>query len=225
MTTGRAPGCAPARRSPGSVERSGKVWAVELVRSMAPLREGPDICIGVGPSNMNSGESGADRIRRHVRARYIDPARRDGGNTVTIRVGDVARDLQLGNRVPAVCSALGSKLLLEQAGLRLVERRGPRRGTTTEFHYALAGRRAESGTEEVEVRNPAPPLRGSVDNAPREPRSPATSGARHTLYLVSCVKTKRNRSCGREGSLCIAVVPEGPGFRRGDRRSMAHLVG
>ena len=67
---------------------------------------------------MNPGESGADRIRRHVRARYIDPVRRDGGNTVTIRAGDVARDLHLGNRVPTVCSALGSKLLLEQAGPR-----------------------------------------------------------------------------------------------------------
>ena len=140
---------------------------------------------------MTSGESGADRIRRHVRARYIDPARRDGGNTVTIRAGDVARDLQLVNRVPAVCSALGSKLLLEQAGLRLVERRGPRQSTTTEFHYAFAGRHAESGTEDVEAINASPRLRRSVDNAAREPTPPAASRARRTLYLVSCVKTKR----------------------------------
>ena len=158
---------------------------------MARLRGAPDICIGKGPLNNTSGESGADRIRRHVRTRYVDPARRDGRNTVTIRAGDVARDLQLVNRVPEVCSALGSKLLLEQAKLRLVERRGPRQSTTTEFHYALAGRRAESGTEEIEVRNPAPPLRGSVDNAPGEPTPAAASGARRTLYLVSCVKTKR----------------------------------
>ena len=141
---------------------------------------------------MNSGESRADRIRRHVRVRYLDPAWRDGRNTVTIRAGDVAHDLHLGNRVPAVCSALGSKLLLEQSGLRLVERRGPGQSTTTEFRYAFAGGRTESGTEEVGVRNSAPRLRGSVDNAPEEPAPPAASGARHTLYLVSCVKTKRN---------------------------------
>ena len=141
---------------------------------------------------MNPGESGADIIRRHVRARYIDPVRRDGGNTMTIRAGDVARDLHLGNRVPAVCSALGSKLLLEQAGLRLVERRGPRQSTTTEFRYAFAGRRVESGTEEVEARSTTPRRRRSVDNAPREPAPPATPGAGHTLYLVSCVKTKRD---------------------------------
>ena len=141
---------------------------------------------------MNSGESRADRIRRHVRTRYIDPARRDGGNTVTIRAGDVARDLHLGNRVPAVCSALGSKLLLEQAGLRLVERRGPRQSTTTEFRYALAGGRAESGTEEAEATRAGSRLRRSVDSAPREPGPPPTSGTRHTLYLVSCVKTKRD---------------------------------
>ena len=140
---------------------------------------------------MTSSESGADRIRRHVRIRYIDPARRDGENTVTIRAGDVARDLQLGNRAPAVCNALGSKLLLEQARLRLVERRGPRQSTTTEFHYAFAGTGAESGTEEVETRNAAPPLRRSLDNVAREPVQPAASGARRRLYLVSCVKTKR----------------------------------
>ena len=146
---------------------------------------------------MNPVESGADRIRRHARVQYIDPARRDGRNTVTIRAGDVTRELHLGNRVPAVCSALGSKLLLEQAGLRLVERRGPRQSTTTEFRYALAGGRAESGTDEAEVRNATPRLARSVDNALREPAAPApaapaTTGARHTLYLVSCVKTKRD---------------------------------
>ena len=141
---------------------------------------------------MNSGESGADRIRRHVRVRYIDPARRGGGNTVTIRAGDVARELDVRNRVPAVCSALGSKLLLEQAGLRLVERRGPLQSTTTEFLYALVGGYAESHTETVEESDAGPRLQRSVDNAPQEPAPAAASGARHTLYLISCVKTKRN---------------------------------
>ena len=155
--------------------------------------------MGEGPSSMNSGESGADRIRRHVRDQYIDPARRNGRNTVTIRAGDVARELHLGNHVPAVCSALGSKLLAEQAGLRLVERRGPRQSTTTEFHFEFAGRRAESGTEEVEVRYATPRLARPVDDAPREPTPPAASGARHTLYLVSCVKTKRTiRTAAKE---------------------------
>ena len=89
---------------------------------------------------MNAGESGADRIRRHVRSRYIDPTRRAGRTRVTIRAGDVARDLSLSNRVPSICSALGSKLLLEQAGLVLLDRRGPRQSTTTEFDYAFLGR-------------------------------------------------------------------------------------
>ena len=141
---------------------------------------------------MNSGESGADRIRRHVRGRYIDPARRDGRNIVTIRAGDVARELHLGNRVPAVCSALGSELLLEQAGLRLVERRGPRQSTTTEFRYTFAGGRAESRREEVEATSAGSRQRRSVGSAPQEPGPLPTSGTQHTLYLVSCVKTKRD---------------------------------
>ena len=164
----------------------------DAARNHAPAAGARNLILIDARLSSRSPRYRADRIRRHVRVRYIDPARRDGKNTVTIRAGDVARDLHLRNRVPAVCSALGSKLLLEQAGLRLVERRAPRQSTTTEFRYTFAGGRAESGTEEVGVRNSAPRLRGSVDNAPREPAPPATSGARHTLYLVSCVKTKRD---------------------------------
>ena len=182
--------------------------AVELVLPVAPLREVPEICIGEGPSNMNSGESGADRIRGHVRIRYIDPARRGGRSTVTIRAGDVARELDLRNRVPAVCSALGSKLLLEQAGLRMVERKGPRQSTTTEFLYEFVGGHAECRTEAVEESDAAPRLRRSVDKAPGEPAPPAASGARHTLYLISCVKTKRN-TCAPAKDLYVS-----PWFRK-----------
>ena len=139
---------------------------------------------------MSSGESGADRIRRHVRARYIDPARHDGRSTVTVRAGDVARDLGLRNRVPAVCSALGSRLLLEQAGLLLVDRNGPRQSTTTEFRFAFAGERVESGKKEIVVEYAARRPRELVDNVPRGSGPPAAPGTRHTLYLVSCVKTK-----------------------------------
>ena len=109
-----------------------------------------------------------------------------------VRAGDVARDLRLRNRVPAVCSALGSKLLLEQARVCLVERRGPRQSTTTEFHYALAGGRVESGTEHVGRRSPSPGPRRVRDDAPRELTSPEALAPGHTLYLVSCVKTKRD---------------------------------
>ncbi len=187
----------PAVARPG--REAGDAPTVELALPVTLPGGAPDICIGEGPSDMNSGESGADRIRRHVRARYIDAARREGGNTVTIRAGDVARELRLGNRVPAVCSALASKLLLDQAGLRLVERRGPRQSTTTEFRYAFAGGRVENGTEEVEVRNPAPLSQRSVNNASQEAAPPAASGALSTLYLVSCVKTKRNtRAAAKE---------------------------
>lgn len=141
---------------------------------------------------MNAGESGADRIRRHVRSRYIDPTRRAGRTRVTIRAGDVARDLGLSNRVPSICSALGSKLLLEQAGLVLLDRRGPRQSTTTEFDYAFLGRAVESGTNEAEVRKPSPHPPRILPNAPHEPALPVAAGTGDALYLVSCVKTKRN---------------------------------
>ncbi len=118
---------------------------------------------------------------------------------MTIRAGDVARELRLGNRVPAICSALESKLLLDQAGLRLVERRGPRQSTTTEFRYAFSGGCAESSTEAVGGSHPAPVSQRFVNSAPQEAAPPAASGARNPLYLVSCVKTKRHtRAAAKE---------------------------
>ena len=77
----------------------------------------------------------ADKIRLHA-ARYIDSARQASRDMVTIRAGDVGWDLGLYKRIPAVCSALGSRMFLEQEGLRLLERKGPRQSTTTEFRYA-----------------------------------------------------------------------------------------
>ena len=72
-----------------------------------------------------------------ARARHIEPSRQAGRETVPLRAGDVTRDLGLKNRMPAVCSALGSKVFLREAGVRLVERVGPRQSTTTEFRFEM----------------------------------------------------------------------------------------
>ena len=86
---------------------------------------------------MPDGERLADRIRQHVRLRIVDPARQTGVEKVTIRAGDVVRELGVKDRSPAVCSALASKKFLDQAGLRLLERHGPHESTTTEFCYEI----------------------------------------------------------------------------------------
>ncbi len=134
---------------------------------------------------MQEGGSRADRIRMHTRLHYIEPARRAGKLTVAVRAGDVARDWGLNNRVPSICSALESKLFLEQSGLQLLERRGPHRSTTTEFHYAILDGPAESGSV---ADKPAAPRSAPESHMGRAVRSDNDTGNR--LYLVSCVKTK-----------------------------------
>lgn len=130
----------------------------------------------------------ADRIRENVRARHIEPARQARRKAVTLRAGDIARDMGLNNRAPAVCTALASKLFLREAGLRLVERVGPRQSTTTEFRFEIldrsAGEPISGSTERVSAPSP------STRIVPKR-RSAPDMGDGRRLFLVSCVKTKR----------------------------------
>jgi hypothetical protein len=59
----------------------------------------------------------ANRIRQFVRDHYIAPARAVGRGEITIRAGDVQREMSLTNAMPAVCSAIGSSPLVRGSGL------------------------------------------------------------------------------------------------------------
>jgi len=142
---------------------------------------------------MQESGSRADRIRMHTRLRYVEPARRAGKKTVAVRAGDVARDWGLNNRVPSICSALESRLFLEQAGLRLLERRGPYRSTTTEFHYAILDEPAKTGRDDGGADQSAAPRPASKLHMPEPSMSRAVRSGEergNRIYLVSCVKTK-----------------------------------
>ena len=136
-----------------------------------------------------AGMSQADRIRSFATARFVEPARDAGKLALTIRAGDVAHDMGLSNRIPAVCSALGSSKFLREPGLRLVERVGPRQSTTTEFRYEILDRSTDH-TADVAIDHVTDPPRVS----PTVPK-PGTSldGLGRRLFLVSCVKTKLPR--------------------------------
>ena len=137
---------------------------------------------------MNRDESTADRIRRRVEADHVAPARRSGAGSVTVRAGDVARDLRLADRIPAICGALESNLFQARAGVRLTERRGPRQSTTTEFVFAILD--GPGGTDRND--EGASPRRTVGDAPGRDRRAGAADGVGNRLYLVSCVKTKRD---------------------------------
>jgi hypothetical protein len=73
----------------------------------------------------------AGPIRRHFQAKYVAEARRRGDRRFKVRAGDVVKELGLHGRVPAVCSALTRKKILEENGIRIVERTGPQSGQSS----------------------------------------------------------------------------------------------
>ncbi len=114
----------------------------------------------------------AERIRRYALDHYVEPARLAQERTVTIRAGDVHRNLGLTCRVPAVCSALASTLFRYR-----VE---PRAGNVVPRR---AGTAAQS---RLRTAKPPGPAASRVDSA----EAVDASAVGRRLFLVSCVKTK-----------------------------------
>lgn len=59
----------------------------------------------------------ANRIRQHVITNHIEPARQRGDHAVTIRSGDVHKELGLVGQLPNVCQAIEGEKLREATGL------------------------------------------------------------------------------------------------------------
>lgn len=87
-------------------------------------------------STMATGLS--DEVRAHVLEQVIEPARRRGERAVTVRAGDVHREMGLSNRVAAVCAALDARKFRESADLELVGRTGPKQGASAVWTFGLS---------------------------------------------------------------------------------------
>ena len=79
----------------------------------------------------------SDRVRDHIKKNYIDPAKKEGKKTLTIRAGDIHKELGFSRRIPVVCSALRSRKLSKTCGIELTYIGGPNNSTTTTFTYQL----------------------------------------------------------------------------------------
>lgn len=77
----------------------------------------------------------ADAIRQYAMDNHVLPWRESKADVLTIRAGDLEREMGLRNATPNVCSALEGRKFLALANLALVRRDGPRRSTTTTYHY------------------------------------------------------------------------------------------
>ena len=97
-----------------------------------------------------NSRSDSDTVRRHAYEKYVAQAQRRNENTVSINVGEVHRALQLNNRVPLVCAALGSRKFLAEHSLRIVSKTGPPSGqsTTVTFTYEIQKSKAQPQSAE-----------------------------------------------------------------------------
>jgi hypothetical protein len=126
----------------------------------------------------------ADRIRQFVHDNYIVPARRDGDAEITLRAGDIHRDMGLTNALPAVCSAIGSNRFAQASNVTPAGRTGPANGSNAYFRFTLdtpllSPHRA---TEPL-----PPPAKTTL------PAAKDTLDLDGALVLISCVKSKMAR--------------------------------
>jgi hypothetical protein len=93
--------------------------------------------------------STAQQIRDQARQEFIEPALARGESRVTILARDLVQSLHLQNRTPAVCSALRSKVFLQESHLVLESQEGPPSGmsTTMRFTYRLLD--SPTGTPDI----------------------------------------------------------------------------
>ena len=79
----------------------------------------------------------SDRVRDHVKRKYIHPAQKAGKKNLSIRAGDVHTELGFSRRIPVVCSALRSRKLSKSCNVELTYIGGPNNSTHTTFSYRL----------------------------------------------------------------------------------------
>ena len=102
------------------------------------IEAAPQVRVPSSPQPRPPQRGQADEIRLYALAHYVAPWRESDADVLTIRAGDVEREMGLRNATPNVCSALEGGKFLALANLSLVGRDGPRRSTTTTFHYRSA---------------------------------------------------------------------------------------
>lgn len=127
----------------------------------------------------------ADRIRAYVFNNYIQQAKADGQETVTVRAGDVHRDMGLSSSMPSVCSAIGGHRFTKTANVVLVDRKGPTNGANVYFTYSLNEGIGESTADVIQI------SANRRERVSRTYQQGTPVDLDHALVFVGCVKSKR----------------------------------
>lgn len=79
----------------------------------------------------------ADDVRTYCIEHYVNPARKSNIQSITIRAGDVHKEMNYKNRMPLVCSSLGSIKFETEANVKKINITGPSNGANALFHYKI----------------------------------------------------------------------------------------
>jgi len=79
----------------------------------------------------------SDDVRAYCKKNYVDVARTKGEKRVSIRAGDIHAALNYQNRMPLVCSALGSNKFEEMCNVKRASITGPANGANAVFTFEL----------------------------------------------------------------------------------------
>ena len=79
----------------------------------------------------------SERVREHVKRKYIDPAKKAGKKSLSLRAGDIHSELGFTRRIPVVCSALRSRKLQKNCDVKLSYIDGHNNTTAATFTYRL----------------------------------------------------------------------------------------
>jgi hypothetical protein len=82
----------------------------------------------------------AEQIREFASSQHIKPARKTSApysTLVKIVSGDLVKEMRLKDRTPAVCGALDAKKFQDEYEIELLQRTGPKHGTTTTWTFLV----------------------------------------------------------------------------------------
>jgi hypothetical protein len=82
----------------------------------------------------------SDEVRQYAKEQYIDQARNKGKDSVSIRAGNIHKELGFSQRLPLVCGALRSNKFQQLCDIELIKTEGPNNSTTTTFTYKILRR-------------------------------------------------------------------------------------
>jgi len=102
----------------------------------------------------------SEEVRRYVQTSYLAPARLRGDAIVEIKAGDVHQGLRWVNRVPSVCTTLGSQKFQRETGVELVGKEGPPSGMGTRMTFTYRIADVEAGASSVPRQSKFDALRG-----------------------------------------------------------------